>query len=1024
MPLNCDPKLNPFQQLDEGSVERFEWSSKNTTRLAKIAARRAKAQQALNAFFEPLEPIAQARRQVTLRAQQYWEQIVFETGHLAVLAPQKTANVSSWIATWLGQKVRVAGLVREPLLNAKRLTDGLIREASVYSMMNKQKQLASILKDLAKRRGVQVQPDDMRRILEEGMIPQRLAVYGNSPTQHAVLMDNYNKFYNSFLDRGFLPDDIPELLNKANEVSAQWDELLAIQKATGYDVGTMYNIGYMPRSLTDEGFATLKLATKSTAPSHELIAKSRTTWRYLPEDHNLAARMMGIEPDDLHGLIANPQQFAEYLSQRLSPTQVDLLVDSGIMSKVPLLTSEVAEYMTRTYKLPIVPADVFIADPLTATQKMAQSMSKMLEESSMMKLIKTVGLDKGWSITPQQFDANRELYKQFVKVDDVYMHPLVHQQFEAIKDISKSPAEMSKLAAGYKMFTRWFSKQAIGNPIGAQVYLTNQFLGNAFTAHGHGVGIHEYVASVIDMVKLAAKGLDGFDNVKPFRIIDGLPVTHREVVARTARMFSRDVLPGVSGADALLQWKELDPRYIMKQFADLRAAAKSVPEYAEEVTKVLERKSDAIFLPTIRMASILDMAGHLSIVRGRSPLAGNLGERIVDGLAQFGLGQSIGKIDRWDDLILEVKRSFPVFDDVGKFQSYISSVAPFTAWSMQNLPLQMRDMMRQPSKWYNYARIHALWNDAQLEGEEIPVHEMQQEDMTRYGMVLRRDAHDKKTYVLHTDNFDPRWGAFTWFTESMGAAAGTGKKSGGTIQDWVNKAIAKSYFNGIYEAASGIDTYTGRRRDDSEFNANNQFAGIAMPPWMAAVLSISPVLSSLDRLPVLSGTKDVLDPRTNAVLVPATQGWLRNKGKLLPNQLQGVEATIQTLGGKVRYIDGLKNMQYTEADVLRSIQDLTSRQRKEQMRLATDVRNGAVEKGGGEYARRLDAINRMTDAAIQLNYDLGRLQLWAIQNKVPSSKMLQEFQKRQLVMDGLPLPGAEYIQESLDNAFELKRMNK
>jgi hypothetical protein len=1036
------PNCDPTKPLVEGlPTERFEWTEKTTTRLAKIAADRVEAQKALNMLHAPIDPIAKKQRDVAIAAQGYWERIVMETGQLTFLSPTKTANVSQWISTWLGRKVALAGDVRESLLNAKRLTDGFVREAGVYAMLGKQRQLAKLLKSTAKKRGATVSPEDMRRILEEGMIPQRLAVYGNSPTQNAVLMDSYNRFVEDFKGRGFLDEDIPELLNKAQEVSSQWDELMAIQQATGESVSNLYNLGYMPRQLTADGFASAKLAgaidLENAADMGAALAKSRSTWQYLPEDHNLTAIMLGIHPDELHGLIANPVDFAQFLSNRVSTAQLDLLVDSGIMSKVPMLTSEVAELITRTYKLPLNTTELFIADPLEATQALSKSLNRGLEQSSMVKLIETEGLSKGWSVPKELVEADPAQYANFRPISEVkglapgvlnkgtYVHPVVFDQLSAIVDIAKAPSEMNNVGRAWQVYTQWFSKQAIGNPIGAKVYLANQFLSNLLSAYGRGVGVHEYLASVIDMTKLAMGGLELFDNVKPFRVIDGKAVTHRELVAMTARMFSRDVLPGLSGADALLKFEELNPLFIAKQFIQLKAAAKTTPEYLTEVANVLGRKGDAIFLPTIRLASILDMAGHLSVVRGRSHIAGNAGQKIVDGVLQFGLGNSIGKFDTWQELTTEVKRGFPVFDDVGKIPSFISRVAPFSSWAIQNLPLQMRDMLRHPSRWYAYGRIHALWNDAQLEegGDTPVVGEFQQAELNEYGIVLRRDAHDKKTYMLMTNNFDPRWGALTWLSNSIQGETKMSKLRGstqGTTQDWINQAISKTYFNGLYEALSGVDTYTGIKRDDSDYNVNNQFAGISMPAWMSGVLSISPVLSSIDRLPAISGTKAVFDPRTNAVLVPAVQGWLGNQGKLSPSQLEGVEATIQTLGAKVRMIDGIRNMQYTEKDTTKAINDLLSKQRFEQQRLATDVRNGTVKEASPEYARRLDAVNRMTDAVIQLNFDLGRIQLWAIENKVPSTEMLREMNKRNLVMDDLPLPGADYIRESLDNAKQLK----
>jgi hypothetical protein len=1029
MTINCP--INAPHPVPDVPTKRFNWTPNIKSTLEALAENRAKALTAQAAMYAPIDPIVAKRKMAAMKAQQYWEQMVWETGNIAFLSEKQSARASQWIATWLGQKMVVAGKVREPLLNVKRLADGMMREMGVYVMMGKQRKFASELKAVAAKRGVQVQPEDMRRILEEGMIPQRMSVYGNSEVQEAALMDSYNKFVNDYTQRGFTQDDLRALTESASQVSSTWDELQAISQATGLNVGDIYNIGYMPRQLTDDGLAVAKLAGaikfEDAADGVAALGASRNTWRYLPEDHNLAAKMLGIDTPTLHGLIADPVEFAMFLSKRVTEEQLDLLVDSGIMSKIPMLTNHVAEFLTRTYKLPLTPAELFITDPLAATQSLNKRLQLGAEQSAMRKLIGSEGLKKGWAVTNVMKEIDPEQFKDFVPIagTDLYAHPIVANQYKAILDITQSPAEMNNAARAWKAYTNWFAKEAIGNPIGAKVYLFNQFLGNMLTVHGRGVSIAEYWMSVVDMTKLAMVGLEGFDNTRPFRIVDGKAITHRELVAKTARMFSRDVLPGLSGADALLKLDELDPRHFMKQLANIKASADTFPEMLGEFGKLANRKRDAILLPTIRLASILDMAGHLAVARGKTPIAGNALQVGVDAVAQLVLGFGVGKLSTWEEVVTDIKAGFPVFDDVGKIPQFLSRVMPFSAWAIQNAPLQLRDMMANPSRWVAYSRAHALWNEAQLDDDDVIARgELSQRELDEYGIILRRNKGDAATTMLMTTNFDPRWGVMTWMASLLDTNKDAEELREGvnnnSVNKWINEMMSKTYFAGVYKAASGIDAYTGVDRDDSEYNANAQFAGIAMPGWMGAALSISPILSSVDRLHAISGTRAVTDPRTGAILTPAVQGWLGNRGKISPDRLEGVEATIQTLGAKVRYIDGLANMQFTEADTIRAINDIQTRKRREQTKLATEVKNGTTPQDSPEYIRRLDAINRMTDAAIQLNYDLGRIQLWAAERKLPSSTTIAEMKRKGLVMDNLPLPGADYIKQQLDKAYKEK----
>lgn len=1020
-------------------IKKYDWTPTTRSTLADLADKRAKALEAQAAMYAPVDPIAARSRQISQRSQQYWEQMVWETGKIAFLTPQQSARASQWLANWMGVKVGLAGDVRNPLLNVKRLADGMAREMGVYGMMVKQRELAGELKSIAKQRGVTVRPDDMRRILEEGMTPQRLSVYGNSPTQTAALNDRYQQFVADFTQRGFTPDDIEDLVKAAAGVSSQWDEFQAVARAVGVESGNLFNIGFMPRQLTEDGFSQAKLAgainlgdTRESAGV--ALAKSRATWRYLPEDHGMASAMLGITPDELHGFIASPVDFAMFLSKRVTEEQLNLLVDSGIMSKIPMLTNEVGEFLARTYKLPLGATELFIADPMEATQQLTKRLQRGLEQSAMVKLINSEGLKQGWAIPTELLEIDPQQFPGFVKLSDIqglgvgtdrlYVHPVVGNQLQAIVDISKSPAEMNNAGRAWAAYTNWFAKEAIGNPVGAKVYLFNQFMSNMLSTYGRGVSIAEYWMSVVDMTKLAMRGTSAFDNVKPFRVIDGKTVTHQELVAMTARMFSRDILPGMSGADALIKWGELNPAYTAKQVLQLRASAETSVELAGELGRVLNRKRDAILLPTIRLAAILDMAGHLAVARGKTQKLGGLNQA-VDAVGQLVLGGGIGKHAAWADVVDDIKQGFPTFDDAGKIPAFLSKVFPFSSWAMQNLPLQLADMRRNPSRWYAYGRIHALWNDSQVEDDDtIARGEMTQAELDEYGIILSRDANDAKTVMLMTNNFDPRWGVVTWMAKLLDQSPNAKKLrdsvDGNPVADWMTETMGKSYFAGFYKALSGIDPYTKQRRDDSQYGPGQTFLGVSMPGWMANVLSISPVLSSVDRLETISGTRPALDPRTGAILIPAVQGWLGNKGKLPPKRLEGIEATIQTMGAKVRYIDGLTNMQYTEADTVKAISDIIARQKREQTNLAAEVKAGTVSRDSPEYARRVGMIHQMTDATIQMNYDLGRIQLWAIKKKLPSTTTLGEMKKKGLVLDNLPLPGAEYIKEQLDKALSEK----
>lgn len=1022
-------------------VKRVEWTEGQETRLASLAANRATAFGQLSAMYESADPVTKKLQDITKQAQQYWETISFDAGNLGFLSPQKSANAQSWLATWMGAKQGLVKDIRNPLLNVKRQADGMMREAGVYGMMAKQAELAKALKQVAKEVGDEARPEDMRRLLEEGMTPQRLAVYGNTEQMTNALEARYVGMVDEFMQRGYSRDQVDYLLSIAGEVSNQSDNYAAVLAATGMDVNMMFNIGMMPRQFTEEGFALAKLAGGVNVSTPEFVGaalnKSRNTWNYLPEDHALAASFLGVGEDQLHSLIANPGDFAQFLSKRTSDKQLLDLVDSGVMSKIPMVTSEVNEYLTRKWGMPGGDAmtDLFIQDPLEATKVLSKKLSSAAQQSSMLKLINTEGIEKGWVVTPYMF-ANDVEFKDYVKLSEVkgvnlaagdgYVHPLVANQLQGLIEMTSDPALMSKGARVWSNYTSMFAKQALGNPFTAPAYLSGQFLGNMFATMGAGVSITRYAASVEDMTKLAFKGLDVFDDVTPVYLIDGVELTERALIAKTMRMFSHEVLPGIDGKDALFKLEYFNPMRIAEQLGKMKAASRSNPAILAEMAGMFGRGADSVFSPAIRMAAIMDTASHIAVVKQFAP-------RVKNGGAQNFFNAMGGKkhLTTWADLTQEVTRTVPVFDDMGKVQKQIALVIPFSGWAMQNAPIQLADMMRNPSKWHNYARIQALWNDMVVGDDEVLNGEMPSEEAAKYGLVIRRDGTSKGTVILQTDQYDPKWGALTWLLENAKVLdsenkLGDVKKSldgvdSNPVIRAIQKTLARSYYAPAAKILTGLDLYTGKQVDGSEYQGTNKFAGVPMPPWMQAVLSVSPVLQSLDRLPIISGTKAVVDPRNGAILRAATQDWLGGRGEVEPSRLEGVEGLLQVLGGRVRYIDGIKNMQWTEVRTKRGVQELTTKILKEQTAMAVDLKSGGLQRDTPSYRARLSNIETMANAAIQLNFDLQRIRVWGIRNRVPEMKAVEEFQKRGIVLDNEPLPGAEYIKKALDDAAKLKK---
>jgi hypothetical protein len=1031
MTINCAGIPNPLVEAPPTGPRGVNWQGGRTL-YEEQAAKRAQAFALQAATNGP----STWEQQVTRRSQELWEAMVLDTAHRGFLSPRKLRTAEAFLANNLGAKLNLAGDIREPLLDIKRIASGELRDAAVYTMTSKTNDLIDTMKKLAARSGIQLNPKDARSVIEQGLGPSRRAVWGNTPEIDATITKRYNDFYNDFTGRGFTDTDIKTILNKALEVTQQFDEIAAIQQATGRSVAELSNMGYFPRQLTEEGkqflddAAALDFSDANAGGLISEVGKSRKTWEYLPFDHAFTSKMLGISTTELNDLLQTPADFAQFLYNNVDPKDLDLLVDSGVFSKIPMLSTDVNELLARIYALPKemgVTPELFITDPLEAASRAAQSMRTGVEKSALKKYIIQDGSKQGWAI-PQQLRQANPAYSNYVPLSSVpayadlvgantqFVHPSVAAHLNGIVETASSPAKIDLFARVYNSIRSSFAKQALGNPTTANAYLANQILSNMWGVASRGGTPADYLSSFIDIVTVMSKGTEGLDNKIPRYLIDGKPVTHRELVTRTLRMFSQDLIPGLRPGDQLLDLSKLDPRFTLQHIQRLQAAGKSKPYIAKELAKALGGGVDAVLIPALKSAQLLDLAGHLAVVRNKAvPITGKL--KLAGLISE--------QYESWQDITLEVKRAFPMFDDLGKVSNAVSHFFPFMSWAMGNLPLQLKSMARNPSSWYNYTRMYSAINEQVSAGSDPVRGEFQQWELDKYGLILASDPGTRRHTLMFPGDFDPRLGVLGGILSVFDKSTYDDLRDqakGQTGNRFLERIIGKSYFSGIYSLASGVDPDTGVRTIDygEDMSPPSAFAGIPMPSWLEGILSLSPIAQSLDRLPALSGTRAVIDPRTGNELAPAVNGWLGTKGKLTNKQLTGVEQTLQFLGGRIRVVNGLANMQFTEQDTETALGKISALAFQEQKLLLQDLKSGAITPNSPDYAPRLKAIHKAYDTAIQLNTDLRRIQAWAVVHKMPSKEVLKRIREEKLSLDQMPLPGSADLQKMLEDAYQFK----
>jgi len=350
----------------------------------------------------------------------------------------------------------------------------------------------------------------------------------------------------------------------------------------------------------------------------------------------------------------------------------------------------------------------------------------------------------------------------------------------------------------------------------------------------------------------------------------------------------------------------------------------------------------------------------------------------------------------------------------------------------------VRHVMRYPTRYYNYNRLLSTITAESLDGDVVAEGEMNAYDLDEYPIVLKRDPEGKQTIILTPTNFDPLLGAvsyvkqtgeavassFGWIpTNTQKQRAHARAKLGKDRPMWfqaATKTVGDTYFGPLLEAATGIDTFTGRAATEKPYEENT-YLGVKMPVHVSALLSLVPPVDAFDRWNPngMLGYKEVKDGRGNVVRPESLSifGQARSRSDTQVGDAASQDwkfSALRNLGMRVRTIDGLKNMGYNYEDTKKLTMDLKSSIRQAQI--------DAAPLTGKAREERVKRIDSMIDTWLQMEWDLGRLEYWGMQNKIPTREILEQAKRQSIVTNELPIPGADTIQEKLKEAQNMRRL--
>lgn len=1017
----------------------------------------------------------------------------------------------------------IAGEVRENLLDAKRTIEGLIATAGRISVLERVQPFTKKFNAAAKKLGVN--SDETAALLDDiitvGQIPrtQSSTVYykhkvlGRQTLSSVIQRKRYNRLVDALESVGFTKPEIDSFINEATVVNNAFDDVAVFARAVGVDVKSLENIGFFSRQVTqsfknrlgdlniDDLLSKVNLGNTTMSSVHN---RSRNTFHYIPEDLEFSSRILGIQPTELNALLDDPIVLRSYLHDNLSTQQLDTLVDAGVFQKLPMSSREVHEYFLRQYELPLSVNDMFVLDPVTNIKNYTQSLQRAAGNSSILqRVLGGEGVVAGWTVPSVQFLENggkTGIYRNFVplgdslnawgnksklmtttaveealglepgsvrKLSDMYVHPIVAEQFTSLIEMAASPSNMGQVANVVQN-----SLNALGhlsNKLTKAVLATPQYvfrtvMQNSVAYHAAGGNLAYLPVGLLDLQKLVTKGLGAFDNTTPRFSMNGKMMTYRELFETFLVKRGHNVAPGTNlerltlgseGIDGMWEFIMNTPKSVTKGLNDLigytmahgdpvNGRKISMGERVGRFSKVAAQSANQLlddsFSGFAFAANFFDLTFKWAMTLSTAQRASGQG---ASNIGQFLSSQQVRNFTNTDALFRHMDQYFVDVYATGATTNFVNKhIFPFTVWAMANPPMQFRHMFRNPHTFLNYHRIRSLVNIPLENDENFNDEKVDSWLLEGSPLFLTRDEQGRPV-VLLTDNYDSYSDTISFVNgvgntvyRSFGGEAEFDEQRrqdltegpGALVSEIMLDVVSKAHlpWKVIVEQITGRDSFTGRDFTLDESEVHPTYLGIQIPPRMVYLLNKIPPLEALDQLNPgemfgtprrrsIDGT--VLDVGTLSVF-GTDRTRIRSKDYDVLDQNFALQL-LRASGLNIKTVDYDRGAINTLSDIERTARTI-ERHLADSRRTLTEERIGERTISDSERQRLLDYRDEQINAWFQLRMDHERILAWATDNGVTSHRALRELDDLRIKVRGLPDPNQDTINKLLLDALEFR----
>ena len=990
-------------------------------------------------------------------------------------------------ALGLADNFTEAGKVVDDLRTARRLGRGSLHQMIAdIEMVGRNRRAYDNVRHLRRKYQVPQQVFDnlTTRAVEIGWYPYLQQGMRLGPEGVLVLQHEQRKFIDQLHELGFLQADIDLLGREAGAVADTYMEAYNLAKGFNVTVSTVDDINYFPRLFSEE--ALTRFSWKQEAQHiHRVVGgdpqsvgatflKGRDTFNFIVEDEILLDYVLRradpdiyktLEVDNIRDLFDDNRKLGEALFNHLTEPQLDSIVDSGLLSKIPMNSSEVYEHLLKAYELPFEGiAELMAVDWGQAANLYRRQLETLAGDSEMVHLMTKASIEGGWGITEAQRIADPDKFRRFVELlsvipgdivdkfavkaktlSKVYVHPVVAELFRAQFDIATNPNAMATIAGMIKQFnTVWkrtglattgfiyrqlinmpFQIWSAGGNILEYVNLVPRSFNIMLDAHRRNVPIHEFYSKQLNNVRRLQPSLSNITEQGLWRRLqsDGLLT---EVMPWSGEDIARKPVSRSIRAQGRYM------KSIFEQFPQMNA-----PEFAKRIFNQTGRSvgsltGDAFYAFQLFNAEFENIARFATV---KSLMSEGVVPRVGKTLA----GNLSGPMD-YDTAVNIMKDYFYFYDDLGRADRFLSSyVVPFWGFISRNTFAQFRHLIRNPSKFLAYNRLYAALNQpARDEGENLP--EGALPDWARSARPLywvrENDKGETEYFFLPMTSLDPISDGQSNINDIGNAVLhmfGIWPEIGRTRQQAIddlpwnstetNTALGKMMANTFpayktaYSALTGRDVETNRPlKEDETGRQFSSFLGIEMSPLMRHTLeNFVPALRTLNKFNPFGmfGRGALVDTKTGELIDPGQTSvfGVERANRDIVNDYRATWQRVSSFFGlDFREIDVALNMGYTEDQIRFEINDGIKQVRKAEAELGRIQSPARLEE-------QLANIEAMKLLIARMRLDLQSFIRWREERGYETRRAIRILSDRELSLQQLEVLTEQEQTELLQEVY-------